>query len=118
MLVEGFHTILICRNWEECVAFYRDLLEFRVVESKPGFVEVEVAPGAYIGLIRSTRDDNSENRDSSLILTFRVANLDKVHEIISVLCRGVTEIIEHPWGARLFKMRDPEGRPLEIWSRL
>jgi catechol 2,3-dioxygenase-like lactoylglutathione lyase family enzyme len=117
LAVESFHTVLSCRNWEECVTFYRDFLGFRTVDSKPGFVEVEVSPGACIGLIRSAGDDNSENRAFALVLTFRVANLEKAHEILSARCQGVTEIMRHPWGARLFKMRDPEGRPLEIWTR-
>jgi catechol 2,3-dioxygenase-like lactoylglutathione lyase family enzyme len=115
--VDGFHTILLCRNWEECVTFYRDILGFKTVDSKPGFIEVEVAQGAHIGLIRRSKDDDMGNIAFGLILTFRVANLEKVHASLAALSQCVTEIMVHPWGARLFKMRDPEGRPLEIWTQ-
>jgi hypothetical protein len=50
-------------------------------------------------------------------LTFRVANLEKAHEHLAAQREEVSEIIDHPWGARLFKMQDPEGRRLEIWAR-
>jgi predicted enzyme related to lactoylglutathione lyase len=115
--VEGFHTVLLCRKWEECVAFYRDLFGFKTVDSRPGFVEVEVSAGSYIGLIRRTRDYNLDNEELALVLTFRVANLEEAHKILAARCREVSEILEHPWGARLFKMQDPEGRRLEIWAR-
>ncbi|MDM7994730.1 MAG: VOC family protein [Acidobacteriota bacterium] len=115
--IEAFHTILLCRKWEECVAFYRDLLGFQTVDSKPGFVEVEVTPGARLGLIQRTRGLDAEDRDSALVLTFRVLDLEKAHAILASRCQGVTEIMRHPWGERLFKMRDPDGRPLEIWSQ-
>lgn len=115
--IETFHTILPCRKWEECVAFYRDLLGFRIVDTKPGFVEVEVTPGARLGLIRRARERAVEDRDPALVLTFRVSDLEKARDALASRCEGVTEIMQHPWGERLFKMRDPDGRPLEIWSR-
>jgi catechol 2,3-dioxygenase-like lactoylglutathione lyase family enzyme len=115
--IEAFHTILLCRKWEECVAFYRDLLGFRTVDSKPGFVEVEVTPGARLGLIRGARGREAEDRHPALVLTFRVSDLEQAHKTLASRCEGVTEIMRHPWGERLFKMRDPDGRPLEIWCR-
>jgi catechol 2,3-dioxygenase-like lactoylglutathione lyase family enzyme len=115
--VEGFHTVLLCRKWEECVEFYRDLFGFKTVDSKPGFVEVEVAPGSYIGLIRSSGDPGPDNDNYALVLTFRVADLEKAHAHLTAHRQEVTAIIDHAWGARLFKMQDPEGRRIEIWAR-
>ena len=115
--IEAFHTILLCRKWEECVTFYRDLLGFQQVDSKPGFIEVEVTPGARLGLIRRIKGSDAEDLDSALVLTFRVSDLEKAHETLASRCQGVTEIMRHPWGERLFKMWDPDGRPLEIWCQ-
>jgi catechol 2,3-dioxygenase-like lactoylglutathione lyase family enzyme len=117
LTVEGFHTILLCRRWEECVAFYRDLFGFRTVDSGPGFVEVEVAPGSHIGLVRSRKGGSPEGGGFALALTFRVPDLEKAREFLAARAPGVGDIIDHPWGARLFRMQDPEGRPLEIWTR-
>jgi catechol 2,3-dioxygenase-like lactoylglutathione lyase family enzyme len=113
--VESFHTVLFCRKWDACVAFYRDILEFEIVDTKPGFVEFQVTPGSRIGLIRHSKEDNAINCDASCILSFRVPDIDRTHEILSARCNEATEVRHHPWGARLFELRDPEGRRLEFW---
>ena len=110
--VECFHTVLYCRKWDECVSFYRNILGFPVVDTKPGFVEVQVAPGSRIGLLRSSRNDNP----GCFILSFRVGDVDKMHDLLSMRSKEVTAIKLHPWGARLFELRDPEERLLEFWT--
>ena len=32
--IESFHTVLFCREWDACVAFYRDVLGFAVADRK------------------------------------------------------------------------------------
>ena len=110
--VESFHTILYCRKWDKCVSFYRDTLGFRVVDTKPGFVEVQVTPESRIGLLRGAKNDSP----GRVILSFRVGDVDKMHDVLSERCRDVTAVRMHPWGARLFELRDPEGRRLEFWT--
>ena len=114
--VESFHTILPCRRWDACVSFYRDVLGFEAVDIRPGFIEVEVGSGCRIGLLRRTNYDDPESRDASVILTFRVGNVDKIHSVLSARCKEVSRVKPHPWGARLFELRDPEGRRLEFWT--
>ena len=114
--VESFHTILPCRRWDACVSFYRDVLEFEAVDIRPGFIELEVAPGSWLGLLRRAKCDNPESRDDSVILTFRVGDVDKIHNILSARCEEISQVKSHPWGARLFELRDPEGRRLEFWT--
>ena len=114
--VESFHTILPCRRWDACVSFYRDVLEFEAVDIRPGFIELEVAPGSRLGLLRRAKCDNPESRDDSVILTFRVGDVDKIHNILSARCEEISQVKSHPWGARLFELRDPEGRRLEFWT--
>jgi len=110
--VESFHTILYCRKWDACVSFYRDILGFKEVYIKPGFVEVHITPGARIGLLRSVKNDNPE----CVILSFQVGDVDKMHDFLSVRCKEITAVKLHPWNARLFELRDPEGRRLEFWT--
>jgi len=114
--VESFHTILRCRKWDACVSFYRDTLGFEVVYTRPGFVELQIAAGSRIGLIKQNRKNEPKNPDASVILSFRVENVEKAYEILAMRCKGALEVRQHPWGARLFELRDPEGRRLEFWT--
>jgi len=116
--VESFHTVLFCREWDACVNFYRDILGFEEVDTRAGFVEVQVTPESLIGLLRHKKEDGAINLDTSIILSFKVGNVGKMHQRLSKRCKGVTELKRHPWGARLFELRDPEGRRLEFWTPL
>lgn len=115
-MYKSFHTVLLCSKWESCVSFYRDVLGLRSVEARDGFVEVEVVEGSFIGLIRSPGDSTSEACSTPVILSFRVDNTDELHAILSKQHRGIGAVRLHPWGVRLFEMRDPEGRRLEFWT--
>ncbi len=84
--VDAFHAILLCRKWQECVAFYRDVLGFKTVDSRTGFIELEVAPGSHIGLIRRAQNGDPQERDFALVLTFRVSDLEKTHETLAARC--------------------------------
>jgi catechol 2,3-dioxygenase-like lactoylglutathione lyase family enzyme len=110
--IESFHTILYCRKWDTCVSFYRDILGFEEVDTKPGFIEVQVNPGSRIGLLRSGKKSNP----GGIILTFRVGDVDEMHNRLSARNADVSAVKLHPWGARLFALRDPEGRRLEFWT--
>ena len=114
--VESFHAVLFCRKWDAYVSFYRDVLGFEVVDTKTGFVEFQVTPGSRIGLLKPTGDSATEYSDTSFILSFRVGNAEEIHRALSARCTGLTAVKQHPWGAHLFELRDPEGRRLEFWT--
>jgi catechol 2,3-dioxygenase-like lactoylglutathione lyase family enzyme len=115
--VEGLHTVLYCRNWEECVSFYRDTLGFPVAFANNLFVEVRVSSGACIGLLDAGRTRRTLGLSpDNFLLSFQVADVEKTHGILRERYQGVSEIKNHPWGARLFELQDPEGRVLEFWS--
>lgn len=114
--VESFHTILLCSKWDASVTFYREILQFGVVDEKPGFVEFEVAEGSRIGLIRASGGRSKGDVPIPLVLSFRVDDIEKIHRILSGRCKTITAIKEHPWGAFVFELKDPEGRRLEFWT--
>jgi len=116
--IESFHTVLFCREWDACVAFYRDVLGFAVADRKRGFVEFEVAPNSRIGLIRSDGESPVNKNERVFILSFRVANVEEVHSRLVKYCIETTAVKQHAWGARVFELRDPEGRRLEFWTPL
>ena len=114
--VESFHTILFCRKWDACVAFYRDILGFAVVDEKPGFMEFQVTPESRIGLLQSAANSTPGADETFSILSFRVKNIEEIHKALSGRFEGLTALRLHPWGAHLFELRDPEGRRLEFWA--
>ena len=114
--VDSFHTVLFSRKWDACVSFYRDILGFAVVDEKSGFVEFEVASDSRIGLIQSERCSDPVRNEYSFILSFRVENVEEIHKILSMKCSRVSAVKRHSWGARLFEVKDPEGRRLEFWT--
>jgi catechol 2,3-dioxygenase-like lactoylglutathione lyase family enzyme len=115
--IEGLHTVLYCQKWEGCVSFYRDTLGFPVVFANDMFVELQPVAGAFIGLLdaaRTTRPLSSFH--DTFILSFHVIDVEMTHGVLRQRYEGVSEIKNHPWGARLFEVKDPEGRLLEFWS--
>ncbi|MEJ2110675.1 MAG: VOC family protein [Acidobacteriota bacterium] len=113
--VESIHAILFCSNWNAIVTFYRDILKFGVVDEKPGFVEFEVAAGSCIGLIRAAGRASAGDIPVPMVLSFRVEDIKETHRSLSERCKTITAIREHPWGALVFELKDPEGRRLEFW---
>jgi catechol 2,3-dioxygenase-like lactoylglutathione lyase family enzyme len=114
--VESLHTVLLCEKWEECVAFYRDVLGFPVVAERRRFVEFQVTPGARIGILRPLRPPSPPPDRDRVILSLCVSDIEEAHEALKVRCPDLPAIREHPWGQRVFEFRDPEGWRIEFWS--
>ena len=114
--IKSFHTILPCCKWDACTAFYRDILGFVVVEEKPGFIEFEVNTESRISLLKSSGERMLKTIPASLVLSFRVEDIQETHRILSDRCRMATSVKMHPWGAYVFELQDPEERRLEFWE--
>ena len=114
--VEVLHLVLFCRAWDACVGFYRDTMGFPEVDAREGFLEVEAAPAARIGLIRVPRSSRREAGAGPFLVSLRVTDIDRTHRLLSERLPGLEPVRAHPWGADLFEIRDPEGRRLEFWS--
>jgi len=114
--VKSLDTVLYCGKWNECVSFYRDVLGFPVVFANDILVEVEPVTGARIGLMDAGRTRWPASRGDSFILSFRVSDIEETHQFLQKNYAGIGELKDHPWGARLFEIRDPEARRIEFWS--
>jgi len=115
--IETFHTVLYCRRWAESVAFYRDVLDLPVVFENPLFVELRAAPGACIGLLDASRTRDPGVEPRGVLLSFRVADVEETRARLRDRGVRVGEAGDHPWGARLFELQDPDGRRVEFWAR-
>jgi catechol 2,3-dioxygenase-like lactoylglutathione lyase family enzyme len=114
--VRSLHTVLYCRKWKECITFYGDVLGFPVVCTNEIFVEVQPATGARIGLMNAHRTRWPASGGDGFILSFRVSDIEVTHKFLQKKCSGLGPVEDHPWGARLFEIKDPEGRRIEFWS--
>jgi len=115
--VRSLHTVLLCERWEQCVSFYKDVLGFRVVDQRERFAEFEVAPGARIGILRPLHSKSQAGNRDRVILSLCVTSIEEVHARLKARCPDLPPIRKHPWGARVFELRDPEGWRIEFWTR-
>jgi Glyoxalase/Bleomycin resistance protein/Dioxygenase superfamily. len=111
------HTILYCRKWKECVAFYRDFLGFLVVFDNNILVELEPAPNARIGVMDVSRTKRNVTAPETIVLSFKVADIEKTHNLLREKSGEIVERKDHPWGAWVVELKDPEGRMIEFWSK-
>jgi catechol 2,3-dioxygenase-like lactoylglutathione lyase family enzyme len=114
--VISFHVVIYSKKWKECVSFYRDILGFPVIFSNNIFVELEAAPGSRIGLLDATRTRRSPGNYDNFILSFCVSDVEETRELLQVRYPELSQVKQHPWGAKVFELKDPEGRRLEFWS--
>jgi catechol 2,3-dioxygenase-like lactoylglutathione lyase family enzyme len=109
---------MLSRKWAECLAFYRDVLGFRIIDEKRGFVEFEVTPESRIGLIdKGNRGQGTDSVQRGLVLSFCVDDLERARDHLCSHWPGTSDIKEHPWGARIVELKDPEGRRIEFWTQ-
>jgi len=113
--VQSMHAVLRCRRWAECVSFYGEILGFPAVERHKGFVEFQVTPDSRIGVIRVSKTDSPGSAESCL-LSFRVPDLAEAHRTLRARRPELEQVRSHAWGAKVFELRDPEGRRVEFWT--
>lgn len=116
LAARSLHTVLICEKWEECVSFYKEILGFRIVEERERFVEFQVTPGARVGILRPLKPQSPRTGHERVILSVCVEDIEAAHAELQERCPGLPPVRGHPWGARVFELRDPEGWRIEFWS--
>ena len=114
--ITSFNTILYCRKWKECIFFYQNVLGFPVIFDNNILVEFEPFPSARIGLIDVSRTKKSVTAPENIVLSFKVANIEKTYALLREKCKDVLERKYHRWGAQVVELKDPEGRMIEFWS--
>jgi catechol 2,3-dioxygenase-like lactoylglutathione lyase family enzyme len=116
------HVRILVDDFAPMLAFYRDALGFKVVVDVPGpYVELDTG-AARIGLCARTLMEAvigapmRGDARADAVLQFGVADLDAAADLLRE--RGVALATEPhdqvAWGLRLFHVRDPAGRLLEM----
>jgi catechol 2,3-dioxygenase-like lactoylglutathione lyase family enzyme len=115
--VKSLNTILYCVKWDETVRFYRDLLGLPVVFAADWFVEFRLCAGALLSIADERRSSVKSGNGRGVTITMEVDDIDAAHRTAAEKGLSPTDIKRHPWNARVFYLKDPEGHRLEMWMK-
>ncbi|MEM6664010.1 MAG: VOC family protein [Pseudomonadota bacterium] len=118
------YTVLLCERFDETVAFYRDVMGFRVEQDLPNWVSFRI--GATLLTLRprgpapAWNDGPTVAGSASVQLAFRVPPpaIEACHQ--ELIAAGV-DIIRPPtdlesWRHHTLFFRDPESNVIEIYA--
>jgi len=111
-----WNTILYCEHWKETIHFYRDILELPINHESDWFVEFKLTSDSYLSIAQAKRATILSAKGNGITLSFRVKDIDLVHDAFSDLGLELSNICT-VWGARAFFLYDPEGHRIELWSQ-
>ncbi|MGG2065379.1 MULTISPECIES: VOC family protein [unclassified Bacillus (in: firmicutes)] len=126
MKLQMKYIILYAQQYEECIRFYRDILQLPIKGEHGTYVEFDT--GSTILAINS-RNDVQELTGLSIPKTLSESStfeigfvVDDVTETIhNFKKQGVTVLVEpvtKPWGQTVSYVSDPDGNYIEICSSL
>lgn len=119
---------LLVRDFDACVAFYRDTLSFPVsilaehakfAEFDTGETALELYDrGMMAEIVGATDRPDVDGGVDRTLLTFQVESVDETYE--SLKAKGVAFDVpptdREAWGARTAHFRDPDGNLLELFQ--
>ncbi len=116
-------TVLFVQDFEACVKFYRDVLEFRVKDSDEGFASFDVT-GQELAIMdlktaaQMISDEVIQPEKAGSHRIMLAAFVDDTDEVYASLRdKGVTFVkapTTQPWGQRTAYFQDPERNIWEI----
>jgi catechol 2,3-dioxygenase-like lactoylglutathione lyase family enzyme len=113
--IKRINTILYCRNWDETVKFYRDVLKLHVNHEAKWLVEFQLIDDTFLSIANTAFTTIQSSKGSGITLSFQVEDVDIAHHRLDET--GIeTGPIKTIWGARAFYIFDPEGHRIELWS--
>ncbi|MFP4572821.1 MAG: VOC family protein [Desulfobacterales bacterium] len=114
--IKTANTILYCTRWEETVSFYRDVLGLRINFSNDWFTEFLATDTSRISIADENRASVKSCGGGGITLALEADDIEASHRATKEAGAVPSHIKEHPWGARVFYVYDPEGHRVEIWQ--
>ena len=114
--IKTANTILYCRKWKETVAFYETQLGLLVTTSREWFVEFKLNEASRLSLADASRTSIDSNDGKGITLAFEVSDIKATHLHLTEAGLNPPPIKDHPWGAKVIHIYDPEGNRIEFWS--
>jgi lactoylglutathione lyase len=118
---------LLIRDFDACVAFYRDTLGFPVsilaedakfAEFDTGDTALELYDREMMAEIVGCTDSGDTGRADRALLTLQVDSVDETYEALK--SKGVKFDVpptdREAWGARTAHFRDPDGNLIELFE--
>ena len=113
--IKRINTILYCRNWNDTVKFYRDVLKLTVHHKAEWLVEFQLIDNTFLSIANAASTSIKSSNGDGITLSFQVGNIDIAHRRLREI--GIeTGPIKAIWGSRAFYIFDPEGHRIELWS--
>lgn len=108
------NAVIPSRQFEETVAFYRDILGFPVYNEGPGFCFLN-GGGAYIAVHKVPPDSWAIPTGHGIYLDVKVSNLEEAKGRLSKAGIGLLKEWEDRNG-RFILVADPDGNLVEIYE--
>lgn len=112
----SMNTILYCQRWEETVVFYREVLQLKVLFSNEWFVEFAISDTARLSVADERRASIKSSHGKGITLALEVEDIEKTFHYLEEMGTKPSPVQDHPWGAKVFYLYDPEGNRLEFWE--
>ncbi len=116
MEIRTANTIVYCTRWKETVDFYTNMLQLKITTHLDWFVEFEVTATARLSIADVSHTSQQACRGKGITLALEVKDIEAAHLFLETAGLHPPVIRDHPWGARVFYIHDPEGTRLEFWS--
>jgi len=114
MVIKTFNTILYCRNWEETVRFYRDILALNVSFSNEWFVEFELNSMSSISVANEKKATVKSGEGKGITISLRIDYLYKIYHYLQENQYNPTPI-KKIWGTSSFLYIILIGNRIEFW---
>ncbi len=111
------NTILYCRKWKETVDFYMTGLKLEQTASFGWLVEFRLNETSRLSVADEARSSIKSGGGKGLTITMMVDDIEETFVRLKTAGLEPPAPKEHPWGARVIRIRDPEGNRLEFWSQ-
>jgi len=114
--IQTANTIIYCRRWEKTVRFYRDVFGLRIQLANDWSVEFCLNDRARLSIANEKRAAKKSSGGQGITLALETEDIEAFHAFLKNAGLALPEIKDHPWEARVFYMRDPEGNRVKIWQ--
>ena len=116
MDIKTVNTILYCNRWDETVSFYRTKLKLQETASHGWFVEFRLNECSRLSVADAERTSVVSSGGKGLTISMNVDDIHGTHASLKKAGLNPTAVRNHPWGAKVTYVYDPEGNRLEFWS--
>jgi catechol 2,3-dioxygenase-like lactoylglutathione lyase family enzyme len=107
------HLFMECGDLAKTRWFWAEVIGVEVLEDRGAYIRVGGGGGFSIGIEQAAPGRVS---GAGPEITVRVDDVDAAVERLREIGVEVTDPRDQPWGARHAWLRDPDGRPMSIYS--